>query len=263
MEKLREEWKLEMPRLPRQHSITGIYHVMIRGINRQIIFEDEEDRVKLIRTLKKYRGICKFELYSYCLMDNHIHLLLKENEGNLSTIIRMVCTSYVLWYNTKYDRIGHLFQGRFRSEAVDERRYFFNVLRYIHQNPLKAGLVDNVFDAQWTSINEYIWGSNLVDFEFGLNLLTLDRKRAIEMYIDYMQQPNDDQFLDEVVTVSLSDSEVRECLLGLGIENISVLQKMVKKDRDDVLGKLKRLNGVTIRQLSRITGIPKSIIHRS
>jgi REP element-mobilizing transposase RayT len=88
-----------MPREARKKSEIGIYHIMMRGINQQVIFEDNEDRQKFIETLKKYRDESGFELYGYCLMSNHIHLLLKEGKESLGTIAKRISSSYVYWYN--------------------------------------------------------------------------------------------------------------------------------------------------------------------
>ncbi|MFA1822252.1 transposase, partial [Virgibacillus oceani] len=154
-----------MPRGPRKKSHSGIYHIMLRGINRQTIFEDDEDKTRFLETLKKYKAISKYQIYSFCLMDNHIHLLLKETEESLSEIIKRISSSYVYWYNMKYGRSGHLFQERFKSENEESTTFFLTVLRYIHQNPVKAGLVRNVFESRWTSVNEYIHRVQIVDID--------------------------------------------------------------------------------------------------
>ncbi len=113
-----------MPRTARQKSESGIYHVIMRGINRQTLFEDEEDSTKMLHTLQRYREKSKYELYAYCLMGNHLHLLLKEGQEPLETVMRRICGSYVLWYNKKYERVGYLFQDRYKSEPVDTEAYF-------------------------------------------------------------------------------------------------------------------------------------------
>lgn len=251
-----------MPRKARRKSSSGIYHIMLRGINRQTIFEDEEDKTRFLEALKKYKDISKYQLYNYCLMDNHIHLLVKELEETVSESIKRISSSYVYWYNMKYERCGHLFQERFKSENVENSAYFLTVLRYIHQNPLKAGLAKDVFESKWTSINEYIRKVNIVDIDFGLSLFSLDRSKAIQLFNEYMEQSNNDQCLDDQAKVRMSDSEVREYLYKLGITNSSILQQMDKENRDATLVMLKGLNGVTVRQLSRITGISKSVIQR-
>lgn len=133
-----------MPRTARIKSESGIYHIIMRGINRQILFEDEEDCTKFIQVLQRYKEICEYKLYAYCLMGNHLHLLMMEGKEPLETVMRKICGSYVFWYNKKYSRIGYLFQDRFKSEPVEDEAYLLTVFRYIFQNPLKAGITNKL-----------------------------------------------------------------------------------------------------------------------
>lgn len=252
-----------MPRKPRKKSRNGVYHIILRGINKQIIFEEDEDKRRFLDTLGRFKNQCKFKLYGYCLMDNHIHLLVKEVEETISVFIKRICSSYVYWYNMKYDRCGHLFQDRFKSEVVETRSYFFTVLRYIHQNPLKAGIADNVLDSKWTSIGEYLYQSTIVDTKFVLSLFSEDRETAVQLITRYMNETNDDLCMEELVRVRLSDHDVIEYLRTLGITNNSTMQHMSKGERDTVLTMLMKLNGVSIRQISRITGFSKSVVQRA
>lgn len=251
-----------MPRESRRKSSSGIYHIMLRGINRQVIFEDDEDRLRLLQTLKKYKAISQYQLYGYCLMDNHIHLLINENEEALSNIIKRISASYVYWYNNKYERNGHLFQERFKSEVVENHPYFVTVLRYIHQNPVKAGLADHVSACEWTSYQTYIRDANMVDIDDVLNLFSPDRSKAISLYKEHMNEQNDDQCLDDWVKLRVSDSEVNIFLRQWGIANSSSLQQMDKGRRNAIIKDLKKIKGVSVRQLSRVTGISKSVIGR-
>ncbi|WHY01133.1 transposase [Neobacillus sp. DY30] len=251
-----------MPRKARKKSCTGIYHIMLRGINKQTIFEQEEDKSRFLETIKKYKEICRFHLYGYCLMDNHIHLLVKETEESISQTIKRISSSYVYWYNLKYERAGHLFQERFKSEGIDTQTSFLRCLRYIHQNPLKAGLAQNVFHSQWTSLNEYINGRLMVDIDIALNLFSNNRKTAIRRFSEFMNQLNNDQFLEHQERVRLTDEKVKDFLIHQGIKNISDLQQMEREDRNAVLTRVIQQRGVSIRQLSRITGISKGVIER-
>ncbi|WP_042143509.1 transposase [Paucisalibacillus sp. EB02] len=251
-----------MPRERRREGYTGVYHVILRGINRQTIFEDDEDRLRLLETLERYKKVSKFRLFCYCLMDNHIHLLVQEKEESISKAIQRISASYVYWYNAKYDRVGHLFQGRYRRESVDTYKYFQSVLRYIHQNPLKAKIVSNVFDYRWTSIHEYINRPKLVDVHHVLRMFSSDSHKAIKTFIQFIQEPNDDICLDDDVNVKYSDDDVREFLTRIGIPNSSAIQQMNKDKRNIVLLQLKEIEGISIRQLARITGISKSVIDR-
>jgi len=99
-------------------------------------------------------------------MSNHIHLVLKEGEEDLGTVFKRIGASYVYWYNWKYNRSGHLFQDRFKSEPVEDDTYFLTVLRYIHQNPIKAGITGNISNYPWSSYAEYIGRQNLCNARF-------------------------------------------------------------------------------------------------
>ncbi|MCL7749234.1 transposase [Halalkalibacter alkaliphilus] len=251
-----------MPREPRAKSISGIYHIILRGNNKQLIFEDDEDKRRFIETLKRYKQTCNYQLYAYCLMNNHIHLLMKERDEPISLVMKRINSSYVYWYNAKYQRCGHLFQDRFKSKNVEDRAYFLTVLRYIHQNPLKAGLSQTVFDSKWTSINEYIYKSIIVDINFALNQFSTDRNKALKCFKAHLQIVTNDLCLDEKDKVRLSDNEVIYYMSELGVSNSSVLQQMDKENRNDILRELKKLEGVSLRQLSRVTGVSKSVIQR-
>lgn len=251
-----------MARKQRIKSRSGIYHVMMRGINRQTIFEDDQDKWRFLETVRRFKSISNYSIFAYCLMDNHVHLLLRESNESLSTAIKRISSSYVYWYNEKYERSGHLFQGRFKAEVVETPAYFLTVLRYIHQNPLKAGLTVDVFASAWTSVNEYIGQTHMVDIDFGLNLFSTDRNQAISLYKAYMKELNDDQCLEDIVQARVSDDDVRSYLSILGIENKSSLQQMDRDKRNTILAKLKKIEGTSLRQLARITGISKSVIQR-
>ena len=118
-----------MPRSARKKSESGIYHVMFRGINRQQVFEDEEDNRFFLQTLRKYKSECDYKILAYCLMGNHVHLLIKEGDVPLKLAFRHIGARYVYWYNTKYHRVGHLFQDRYKSEAVNDISYLIRVIQ--------------------------------------------------------------------------------------------------------------------------------------
>ena len=236
---------------------------MLRGINKQDIFEDEEDVERLLETIKKYKEVSEFDIFAYCIMSNHIHMLIRETEESISNIIKRISSSYVFWYNKKYERCGHMFQERFRSEAVESDEYFLSVLRYIHQNPVKAGIVKDILDYNWNSYKEYIGKTEIVDIDFALDMYSSDRKRAIELFQDFNMQKNNDMCLEDEEKSRVSDSEVKEYFKELDIMDPKKVRQLEKGKRDEILKKLKIKNGVTIRQLSRITGISKSVIDRT
>lgn len=252
-----------MPRQARKKSATGIYHVMLRGINKQNIFEDDEDKRKFLETIKYYKEISKYELYCYCLMDNHIHLLVKEMGEPISDIVKRISSSYVYWYNQKYARCGHLFQERFRSETVEEDAYFLIVLRYIHQNPVKGGITTGIKEYFWSSYGEYMGDPVFTDVDFALKMFSIDRVKAIQLFQKYMNEENKDQCLEYNQKTAISDQEVMNYIHKLGLGNICELQRLKKEQRDKIIRDMKKVEGITIRQLARVTGISKSVIDRS
>ncbi len=251
-----------MPRKARRKSLSGLYHIMLRGSNRQTIFERDDDKYRFLSTLKNYSDASKFSLCGYCLMDNHVHLLMQELEDDISTAIKRISSSYVFWYNKRYERCGHLFQERFKSEVVEGDNYVRTVLRYIHQNPVKANLCKNVADYEWTSYNEYLKEPTIVETDLCLNLFASEKSRALKLFVKYMNEDNDDNCIEYDEFIRLTDAEVREKLYEFGVTNTNELQQFNRDKRNEILKELKGINGVSARQLSRLTGISKSLISK-
>lgn len=246
-----------MPRQARKQSATGIYHVMLRGINQQTIFEDNEDREKLLNTLKEYKAVSGYKLFAYCLMSNHIHLLIKTEKENLDLIIKRIAGSYVYWYNWKYRRCGHLFQDRYKSEPVEDDAYFLTVLRYIHQNPVKSGLCKSVGDYKYSSYNEYINNGDLVDSEFCLSMLDKEK------FIEFNNESNSDLCLDiEENNYRLTDAEAKAVIQKISkCKSVADFQNLNLEKRDKYL-KILREKGLSIRQISRLTGVSFNIVRK-
>ena len=247
-----------MPRQARRKSRSGIYHIMLRGINRQQIFEDKEDFDKYIDVLKDCKAVSGFELYAYCLMGNHIHLLLKPVNEPLELIFKRIGSRYVYWYNWKYGRTGHLFQDRFKSEPVDTDEYFLTVLRYIHNNPKKARLCSDVYSYEYSSAEAYRSGkSAYVDLDFTLQILKKDE------LLEFLKEPSEEVCMDlETDSVRLSDSEAVTIIRKVtGINNSHEIQNLETAKRDLILKKL-RQSGISIRQISRLTGVSFNVVRK-
>ncbi|OQB14538.1 MAG: Transposase IS200 like protein [Firmicutes bacterium ADurb.Bin193] len=250
-----------MPRTARGKSSTKIYHIVLRGINRQNIFENDEDFTKLLQTLEVYKKKSGFEIYAYCLMSNHIHLLIKEGKEDLGLIFRRIGASYVYWYNWKYKRSGHLFQDRYKSEAVEDNEYFLTVLRYIHQNPVKAKIEKDIAKYKWSSYNEYIEKEKLCNTEFALGIFSGEKSIAVERYKKYMNEINEDKCMEICDgRYRLTDEEAKEIIRKVSkCTSATEFQKLDTKKRDSYLKKIKD-KGISTRQLARLTGISRVII---
>ncbi len=246
-----------MSRRARAYSESGIYHIMLRGINRQNIFEDKEDKEKFLQTLNNYKTISGYKLFAYCFMSNHIHLLLKVENENLDLILKRIAGSYVYWYNWKYKRTGHLFQDRFKSEPIENDEYFLTVLRYIHQNPIKAGLCKNIFDYKYSSYKDYLNGSDLIDTEFCFGIIDE------EQFIQFHNEAESERCLDiEENNFRLTDEEARFIIQKISKCKTAIDFQNLNTEKHDKYLKLCREKGISIRQLSRLTGISFNIVRK-
>ncbi len=257
-----------MPRAARQPSSTGIYHVIVRGINRQIIFFEQNDYQRYMDTL--YRVVAKGDaaVLGYCLMNNHVHLLIQENTMSISTIMKKIGTSYAYWYNRKYARSGHVFQDRFKSENVEEDSYLLTVIRYIHQNPVKAGIVSNAEHYTWSSCQAYYgekeYLPDLTETSLILDLFSEDNSQAIEIFRRFMAENDEVQCLDDNDGKYLTDNEAMKIITKLmNNQPVSSLSIMPKAERDLLLQKCKEVKGLSLRQIARLTGVGYQTVNRA
>ncbi len=262
-----------MPRQARVMSGTGIYHVMLRGINRQNIFEDVEDYTHFLQLL--YQMVCptnekgqplppRCTFYAYCLMTNHVHLLIRESSEPLSSVIKRIGGAYAQYYNKKYLHFGHLFQDRFKSEPVNDYGYFFTLLRYIHQNPVAAGIAEQVESYQWSSWGEYERAGNgiqsICNTKPVLARMPIGELRALVFEL----LPKTVSILDfDSGSRIKTDEEVKDYLLSdFGLSHPIDLQLLSRNRQDVILRDLKEY-GASIRQITRLTGISFSIIRKA
>ncbi len=249
-----------MPRSAREKSGSGIYHIVLRGINKQSIFEDNEDRQYFLERLLTYKEISRYEVYAYCLMSNHIHLLLKEGDEDLSIAFRRIGASYVYWYNKKYHRVGHLFQDRYRSEQVETDEYLLTAMRYIHQNPTKAGIVKEIHEFPWSSYREYTHKPVICDTKFVFSLFSKDAQEALRLWTEFNQKANTDRCLEYDSGGRLNDLEAAQIIKTIAdVEKASDVKALERLKRNEVIKQLKK-KGLSIRQIERLTGLSFAII---
>jgi len=152
-----------MPRHARQLAESGVYHVMLRGVNKDAIFLEDEDRERFLRSLRLVKEASGCVVLAYCLMTNHVHLVLQTPGEPIGLVMKRLGVRYVGWFNRKYSRVGHLFQSRFASVPVDEDEHLIVLLRYVWNNPVEAGLVTSAEDYHWSSRSPVATGSSVVD----------------------------------------------------------------------------------------------------
>lgn len=144
-----------MPRTRRLDWKNAFHHVMARGVEKRNIFVDDSDRRRFVSRLGRYAEETGIDIYAWVLMPNHIHVLTRTSDIPLSKFMQKILTAYAVYFNKKHDRTGHLFQNRYRSILVQEESYFLELVRYIHLNPLRSGIV-NTRDG----IDRYIWSGH-------------------------------------------------------------------------------------------------------
>lgn len=245
-----------MSRLARTISESGVYHILFRGVNQQNIFEECADFDKLKETIAIVKQDLEFEIYAYCFMSNHVHIVLKEKRyGDISLIMKRILTKYARWYNMKYSRSGALIANRYKSVPVEIDEYFLHLIRYVHQNLIKAGIVKKCEDYSYSSFIEYIHENELTDTDFVMQMISLER------FVDYHQEI-------EKMNFRVTDSKKKtdeDVLLFLKkyykIDNPKSISKLSKAERDKILVELKK--EFPIRQLQRITGISRGVITKA
>ncbi|MGB4439295.1 MAG: transposase [Sedimentibacter sp.] len=177
-----------MGRKPRIEYNGALYHVIQRGNNKEYIFNKNSNKEYFLRKLKEFKDIINFEVYGYVIMDNHYHIVIRTRDVYISSIMHRVNNDFSKFYNISNKRSGHVFQERYSSFLVKDDKYLLSLLRYVHQNPVKANMCKNVPDYKWSSDSSYRKNlqGQLVDIDFVLNIFSLDRKVAIEEYIKFM-----------------------------------------------------------------------------
>lgn len=145
-----------MPRQARTLIENGCYHVTTRGINKNKTFIDDLDYKKYLKLLAKYKKKFQFKLYGWCIMPNHPHLIISSN--NLSKAMHAINFSYAQYFNYRYNKVGYLWQNRFKSFVVNKNKYLLNLIAYIEYNPVRANIVNNPEDYKWSSYRARVLG---------------------------------------------------------------------------------------------------------
>lgn len=168
---------------------------MTRGNRKENIFQEKTDYFVYLSIIKKVKSKYPFVLCSYCLMTNHVHLQIATIDTAIWEIMRDINSSYTVYYNRKYNFIGHLFQGRYLSEIIKDDVYLLQVSRYIHLNPVKAGLVDSPIQYPWSSYGFFMEKarSNIVDINWILKYFTGNRKEIYRYFVENIKTENEEE----------------------------------------------------------------------
>ncbi len=190
-----------MPKKKRIWYPGAVYHIMCRGNRRGDIFRDEEDYRVYLVILREAQIRFGFILYAYCLMTNHVHLQMETGDVDIGRIMRRINLFYTKYFNNKYNFVGHLFQGRYKSEIIENDAYNLQTSRYIHLNPFKARMVEQILDYAWSSYDIYV-GIRKCPLVSEQKILQYFRGSA-ELYREYVEDEYVNKDVDSQIEQSL------------------------------------------------------------
>ena len=265
----------------RKTGLSGYYHVIARGNGKQIIFEEEKDYRYFLRLLEKYSKETAIQICAYCLMENHVHILLCDTGKMCSLFMQKLEITYAWYYNHKYERSGHLFQGRYLREVVDQQEYLLGVFRYILKNPEKAGIC-KASEYKWNSYYSYgkkdsflytdLLEALIGDWEEYTTFICAEKEkgkagkesREDDSFVDKKEFLEYDRCTNRHQDNSRHDDEWAKKLIQdiFCVRSGTEIRTMEKTKRDAAIRELKK-RGLSFRQIERLTGVGLGIISRA
>jgi REP element-mobilizing transposase RayT len=254
-----------MPRQARIQSPTNYYHVMVRGNNRESIFSKDEQKRFFLDSLKKQEEDQFIDIVAYCLMDNHIHIIIESDPVNLAKAIKSTNTKYAMNFNQQRDRIGHVFQDRYKSEAINDDRYLLQVIRYVHNNPVKAKMAKSSGNYNWSSYNEYIAEDFTIkrqqkDFILGYF------SNNLEKFEEFHKQKDSLEYLEMKEDIERERFEQGQDIISqyFGEKGLIEAKQVIKNSvyLEEIVQNLLKGSRLTHRQIANLLGISNNIVHR-
>jgi REP element-mobilizing transposase RayT len=244
-----------MPRKPRIEFEGAFYHVITRGNQRQKIFKEPADYNKFLQFLLIYRNRYHYHLNAFVLMSNHVHLLIETGETPLSKILQGINQSYTLYFNRKYKTVGHLFQGRYKAILCDRESYLLGLLKYIHENPLRARIAETLDVYPWSSHHAYTGKNNplaLVSEDQVLRMFSENKSRARRKYREFMEANATIKKTEVYATIDqrIQGDELFVETVASKVES-AVKKELKKKDRSlaQIGSQVQQQNSVSLDQL--------------
>ncbi|WP_418722742.1 transposase [Enorma sp.] len=243
----------------RSRAESGFYHVMLRGNGRQLIFEDDADRREFLSCLDNAIEREGVSLIAWCLMDNHVHLIIDDPHDRLSTVMYRIGMKYAMYFNNRHQREGHLFEGRFKSSPIESDEYLVQAVRYVLNNPVAAG-ISTLEDYRWSSYAEYCGERGLTNTK-----PILDMFSSVEDFVSFCREgaPVFDGKLEfDNVPDQLVKEVATNIAIQLGCTDLSKIKALSLKRRGAIVRAL-RDAGLTVNQISRLIGISSASLYRS
>ena len=222
-----------MPRFPRKHIKTSFFHVITQGINKSYIFDKSEDMKYYIKLIYKLSKEHEIEIIAYCIMNNHAHMLIKTKKSDeLSKYMQRLNCTYARYYNKKYDRVGYVFRDRYKSEGIYDEQHLYNCIKYIYDNPVKAGICSKAKDYPYSNYK----------------IIT----KEIKENYTFMDIDNDSKICKELIQNFLNENDM----------DINDLKKNKRKLKELIVI-LKMEYNISLRKISEETKIGRETIRKT
>lgn len=225
----------------------AFYHVIVRGNQKQAIFIDNNDRLKYLEFLSRYKKQHGFILYAYTLMRNHVHLLIETTKAPLANVMQAINQTYTGYFNRKYHKVGHLFQGRYKSYLCDKDAYLLSLIRYIHLNPVRAKSAKNPHEYTWSSHHVYLGKEDgLIETDKVLRLFSESPSYAQRLYKNFIEQASgverDESIYNAINQQIIGDDRFIEKIEGI----METLSKPLKRTSlNNVMSKVADTVGIS------------------
>lgn len=258
--------RCKLTRPLRRYGNSKVYHVIFKGIDNQDIFYDDQDRRIFLKHLSITKKNFNYNIYAYCLMVNHVHLVIKCQDQFLSKSIQSLLVRYVHYFNKKYKRIGPLVQSRFKSKNVENQIYFIDLCRYVHRNPENAGIAKTQ-DYEWSSYKEYIGNAKIVDKNVLLHYFNNDVNEFVKNTTKTIPNENLEDYFEYELVERLNDEQLAHIIMQkFNIKDISDIAVFFKNKSNEELIKdlevIKSINGTNKTQVARTIRVSRRLLER-
>jgi len=242
-----------MARKPRINE-PGFYHIVNRGVNGGVVFEQKEDFHKFLELMLKTSYDYKVKIHAFTLLPNHYHILLETTLPNLSEAMRLLNSAYAAWYNFKSDRIGHLWKGRFDSYMLFDENHFWNIVKYIERNALVLGLVNDITEWEYQSLSLRIKKNKFFEIIEKSKIL----QKSVDEYIKWLKKPLEEYEINEIYKepkIIVVDGEIKV-----------VRKKLAQffeefEDKKEAI-KAAKANGYKYSEIARFLGVSNAYVSK-
>ena len=245
-----------MPRIPKEYINTSFFHIMVQGINKEYVFNNNKDKEKYLKIMKDTKEeINDIQIVSYCVMDNHVHILIYiEDTNNLIKFMHKVNLKYAKYYNKKYDRVGYVFRDRYKTKPIFYEKHLYQCIDYIHQNPVKAHMCRNSSEYQYSSYNNNCFADDSLISSNAREYINSRKfkENKEEIFIFMENDENKEEICKEILKFFLEQKHID---INEIKSNKYLILELVKKMRDEykisynTIGKQIGISRETLRKL--------------